>query len=115
MIIPFKKKSVFEPVNDQNVHKAVLLSCIAMDLPGARYFKKEGKLVIAYNWDSDMDGPLADIPGLQDGMQALMTNLPSEYGAKVDIWDNEHKRQVPGEILDKTGYVSLYHEGYNVF
>lgn len=106
--------SSYKAVNDEEVFRAVMYSCMAMkNVPGAQYFMHKGKLVVAYNWDSDVQGLLGENPNFQAGINVLASNLPEKYGSKIDIRDNQQKENVPDNILNKTGYVSLYHPEYN--
>ncbi|ADL36295.1 hypothetical protein bpr_II358 (plasmid) [Butyrivibrio proteoclasticus B316] len=106
--------SKYKVVNDKEVHRAVMLSLMAMgNVPGAQYFKYKGKLIIAYTWDTKINGLLSNNPKFQAGVNTLADNLPKSYGTDIDIWDSEHKADVPDNILEKTGYVSLYHPENN--
>ena len=106
--------SSYKAVNDEEVFRAVMYSCMAMkNVPGAQYFMHKGRLVVAYNWDSDVQGLLGENPNFQAGIDTLVSHLPEKYGTNIDIWDNQHKANVPDNIIHKTGYVSLYHPENN--
>jgi len=100
--------SEYKAVNNKEIHRAVMLSCMLMKCPGAQYFMYKDRLVVAYTWDSQINGPLMENPFFQKGVNILMNNLPQKYDT-VDIWDSKKKSEVPVKILEQTGYVSLYH------
>ena len=53
--------SSYKAVNDEEVFRAVMYSCMAMkNVPGAQYFMHKGKLVIAYNWDNQQKENVPD-------------------------------------------------------
>lgn len=96
----------YKKLNDENLHRAVLLTFVSCDGYMARYFLHNNSLVIAV---PDID----KLPAYF--FETLGRLVPKEYGT-FNVWPIEKFNEiVPEKVQEETGYVSLYHDEYNVF
>lgn len=105
-----EKMAQFQPIQNDDIERAILLSCMAFDDIGyAKYFLYNNDLMIVYDtkYVLDKGQKISEHPNFSFAMNTLMNAMPKmEREVKILEWDMIE--EVPEDVLDKTGRVSVY-------